>query len=126
MHGLQLHTVSINKMIDNFGRLNSTLGRLTSDVTTLKQLTQQGGQDISALQEDRECIMQRLDRQSGTNNRLNGIRYQPLRHKTKFEVRDTAGRYNTTSTDLIVDMLNDYSTRALGRSDINRAFRGIR
>ena len=63
MGSLQSYTAGISqKMDDDFGRLDRTLGQLLEDVVGLKTAVQQDKEDIRELQEDRDNVTHRLDR----------------------------------------------------------------
>ena len=63
MNGLQKHAADIGqKMDENLGRLDHTLGQLIGDIVGLKKAVQQNREDIRELQENTDNVKHRLDR----------------------------------------------------------------
>ena len=127
MGSLQSYTAGISqKMDDNFGRLDRTLGQLLEDVVGLKTAVQQHKEDIRELQEDRDKVTHRLDR---TEKELDSLERLSKHCNLKFlGVTEGLLENYRTSIERIVDILNECSSsRTSDKSDIETAHRiGIR
>ena len=120
---LQSYTAGISqKMDDNFGRLDRTLGQLLEDVVGLKTAVQQDKEDIRELQEDRDNVTHRLDR---IEKELDSLERLSKHCNLKFLGVTEGLRENyRTSIERIVDILNECSSsRTWNKSDIETAHR---
>ena len=123
MSGLQSYIAGISqKMDDNFGRLDRTLGQLLEDVVGLKTAVQQDKEDIRELQEDRDNVTHRLDR---IEKELDSLERLSKHCNLKFVGVTEGLRENyRTSIERIANILNDYSSsRTWDKSDIETAYR---
>ena len=123
MGSLQSYTAGISqKMDDNFGRLDRTLGQLLEDVVGLKTAVQQHKEDIRELQEDRDKVTHRLDR---IEKELDSLERLSKHCNLKFLGVTEGLRENyRTSIERIVDILNECSSsRTWDKSDIETAHR---
>ena len=123
MSSLQNYTAGISqKMDDNFGHLDRTLGQLLEDVVGLKTAVQQDKEDLRELQEDRDNVthcLDRIEKELDSLERLSehcNINYLGVTEGLRENYR--------TSVDRIVDILNDCSSsRTWNKSDIETAYR---
>ena len=123
MDGLQMHSANISqKMEENFGRLDHTLGQLTEDVVRLKTALHQDREDIQDLQEENANLKHRLD---SLEQELNSLEMISRRCNLKFlGVTEMVPENYKTTVQRIIDILNECaSSRTWTESDIERAHR---
>jgi hypothetical protein len=111
---------------EKFNQLGSNIGSLVGDVKKLSDSVRREQENIKDLQEDRTCIMQRLDK---LEQAVETSEKEAVRCNLKFFGVPESPRFKSSLVDQMVQLLNDYSVpdRSYGRgwdkSDIERAFR---
>ena len=123
MNGLQRLAADIGqKMDENLGRLDYTLGQLIEDIFGQRKEVQQDKEDIRKLRENADNVKHRLDRLQQELDSLEAISKQC---NLKFLGVPERGRESyRTCVERIVDILNEYSSsRTWKNSDIETAYR---
>ena len=123
LNGMHMYNANICKMIDErYGSLEQKIRQFSNEVGTLKQCSEQSQQDILDLQEDREIMMERLERME---QKLDSMEMETKRSNLKFiGVQEVRQSDDYSSAEQITDILNECSHSPSWKvTDINRAFR---
>ena len=122
MQGMHHQTEVIHKTIDSkLSSLNHNLTKISGDVEDLKQIVNDGREEILELQEDRDII---FDRIKSMEELLDHTEQETKRKNIKIFGVDESFSQDRTSIDLVVDVLNHYSSVCdWARGDIDRAYR---
>ncbi|KAL8589926.1 hypothetical protein ACOMHN_024013 [Nucella lapillus] len=109
MYNMQEYMGGINQNLnDKFARLDETLMRLTTDINKLNHLVEEDRENIRALQEDRDRMLQRLGQME---QELDSTEIENRKNNLKLLGVEELGREDyEDSIDYIVDLLNE-STR---------------
>ncbi len=124
MYGMQTYTANICRMIEEkWTNIDKSFRDLTAHVGELRQRIEQNKDDIDDLQEDRETILERLDR---LEEKIDSTEMETKRNNLKFiGIREPRRGDSYTSVEQqVVDVLNEFSTSPCWHlADVNRAFR---
>ena len=124
MYGMQTYTANICRMIEEkWTNIDNSFRDLTAHVGELRQRIEQNKDDIDDLEEDRETILERLDR---LEEKIDSTEMETKRSNLKFiGIREPRRGDSYTSVEQqIVDVLNEFSTSPCWHlADVNRAFR---
>ena len=124
MYGMQTYTANVCRMIEEkWTNIDKSFRDLTAHVGELRQRIEQNKDDTDDLQEDRETILERLDR---LEEKTDSTEMETKRNNLKFiGIRQPRRGDSYTSVEQqIVDVLNEFSTSPCWHlADVNRAFR---
>ena len=124
MYGMQTYTANSCRMIEEkWTNIDKSFRDLTAHVGELRQRIEQNKDDIDDLQEDRETILERLDR---LEKKIDSTEMEIKRSNLKFiGIREPRRGDSYTSVEQqIDDVLNEFSTSPCWHlADVNRAFR---
>ena len=107
---------------EKFARLDEDLIRLATDISKLNSYAEEDRENIRLLQEDRDCILHRLERME---NELEATEIEKRKNNLKFlGVEELEREDDETSVRYVVDILNDSSSNKTWESaDVERTFR---
>ena len=123
MYGVQTYTANICRMFEEkWTNIDKSFRDLTAHVGELRQRIEQNKHDIDDLQEDRETILERLDR---LEEKIDSTEMETKRNNLKFiGIREPRRGDSYTSVEQqIVDVLNEFSTSPCWHlAHVNRVF----
>jgi hypothetical protein len=122
-----MQIAGFSKQIErSFNKLGSDISKVVSEVHSLKQSVAQDREDIRELQEDRDCLAQRLD---VLEEAIEANERDAKKSNLKFFGVQEPPRFRRSPVESVVEVLNNYSApdRTYGRRwelrDIAKAFR---
>ena len=123
MQGLHTFTTNITRMIeDKWEKLDKKIQYFSAEMKQTRQHAEENRQDIRDLQEDGELISSRLEK---LERKLESIEVESKQCNLKFVGVEEIHRGDSyTDAEMIVDLLNDYSSAQNWQlDDISRAYR---
>lgn len=126
-HCVQMQMAGFSRQIDySFKKLGSDIGKVSSEMASLRENVIQDREDIWHLQEDRDCIFERIE---ALEEAMETKEREAKRNNLKFFGVQEPPRFRMSTAEQIVEMLNNYSApeftfgRRWSLDDIARAFR---